>query len=179
MSQKQKPKGPKRKIEPHLHSTIIVNQPMVRDFSTGGGHLPGDTLVEGDEKIVTKKWQGYPPQNLNVVGKPMPPMPEVAIPRFTGKAEYATRIWFPNLLYTKFLTCPHPHARIKSLDVAKAEKMPGVAYILTYKNAPKTYPLREELNFQGEIVAIVAAETEDLAEDAAEAIEVQYDVLPF
>src|SRR5438132_6665860 len=138
MSQTQRPRTPKRKIEAGLHSAIIVNQPMVRNFSTGGGHLPGDTLVEGDEKIVTKKWQGYPPQNLSVVGKPMPPMPEVAIPRFTGKAEYATRIWFPNLLYTKFLTCPHPHARIKSLDASKAEKMPGVAYILTYKNAPKT-----------------------------------------
>ena len=169
----------KVKLEAKPESLIQVKLPMVRNFSTGGGHLPGDTLVEGDDQIVTKKWQGYPPQNLNVVGKPMPPMPEVAIPRFTGKAEYATRVWFPNLLYAKFLTCPHPHARIRNLDTSKAQKMPGVAYVLTYKNAPQTYPLREELNFQGEIVAIVAAETEDLAEDAAEAIEVQYDVLPF
>src|SRR5436853_7619489 len=109
MTQKQKPNSPKRKIEARLHSAIIVNQPMVRNFSTGGGHLPGDTLVEGDDKIVTKKWQGYPPQNLNVVGKPMPPMPEVAIPRFTGRADYASRIWVRNLLYAKFRTCPHPH----------------------------------------------------------------------
>ena len=73
------------KIEATPHSTVVINQPMVRDYSTGGGHLPGDTLVEGDERIVTRKWQGYPPEDLNVVGKPMPPMPEVAIPRFTGK----------------------------------------------------------------------------------------------
>src|SRR6266404_8133341 len=125
MSQNQKPKTPKKKIEPHLHSAIIVNQPMVRDFSTGGGHLPGDTLVEGDQKIVTRKWQGYPPENLKVVGKSMPPMPEVAIPRYTGKAMYASRVLVPNLLYAKPLTSPHPHARIKSLDTSKAEGMPG------------------------------------------------------
>jgi xanthine dehydrogenase YagR molybdenum-binding subunit len=179
MSQDQKPKTPKRKIEPHLHSTIIVNQPMVRNFSTGGGHLPGDTLVEGDDKIVTKKWQGYPPENLNLVGKPQPPLPEVAIPRYTGKAEYATRIWFPNMLFAKLLTSPHPRARVRKLDAAKAQQMPGVAYILTRENAPKTYPLPEELFFQGDVVAIIAAETEDLAEDALEAIEVDYEVLPF
>jgi CO/xanthine dehydrogenase Mo-binding subunit len=169
----------KTKIEAKPESLIQVKLPMVRNYSTGGGHLPGDTLVEGDDKIVTKKWQGYAPENLNVIGKPMPPMPEVAIPRFTGKAEYATRVWFPDLLYAKFFSSPHPRARIRSLDTSRAEKMPGVAYILTYKNAPQTYPLRQDLNFHGEIVAIVVAETEDLAEDAVEAIEVQYDVLPF
>ena len=50
---------------------------------------------------------------------------------------------------------------------------------MTYKNGPTTYPLFQEVRFQGEVVAIVAAETEDLAEDAAEAIQVEYDVLPF
>jgi CO/xanthine dehydrogenase Mo-binding subunit len=169
----------KPKIEPAPESVIHVKQPMVREFSTGGGHLPGDTLVEGDEKIVTKKWQGYPPENLHVIGKPMPPMPEVAIPRYTGKALYATRVLLPDLLYVKMLTCPHPHARIKSLDTSKAERMPGVAYILTYKNAPKTYPLSQELNFQGDTVAFLSAETEDLAEDAVDAIQVEYEVLPF
>jgi CO/xanthine dehydrogenase Mo-binding subunit len=167
------------KIEPHLHSSIIVNQPMVRTFSTGGGHGPEKTLVEGDEKIVTKKWQGYPPENLKVVGKPLPPMPEVAIPRYTGKAEYATRVWFPNLLYAKLLTSPHPRARIKSLDTSNAERMPGVAYVLTYKNALGSAPMPQNLNFQGEVVAIVAADTEDLAEDAVAAIDVEYEVLPF
>jgi CO/xanthine dehydrogenase Mo-binding subunit len=167
------------KIEPKPEHVIVVKQPMVRDYSTGGGHLAGDTLVEGDEKLVTRKWQGHPPENLKVVGKPLPPLPEVAIPRFTGKAEYASRVLLPNLLYAKPLTCPHPHARIKRLDTSKAEGMAGVAYILTYKNAAPSYPLSQELNFQGDTVAIVAAETEDLAEDAAEAIEVEYEVLPF
>src|SRR5438445_9430631 len=119
MSQNQRPKT---KLEARTESVIQVKLPMVRNFSTGGGHGPEDTLVEGDSKIVTKKWQGYPPQNLNLVGKPHPPMPEVAIPRYVGKAQYATRILFPNMLWGKLLTSPHPRARVKQLDVSKAEK---------------------------------------------------------
>ncbi len=197
-------RGEKITIDAEPESIIQIKQPMVRNFSTSGGHLPGDELLEGAQKTVTKKWQGYPPENLNVLGKPMPPLPEVSIPRFTGKAQYASRVWFPDLLYAKFLTCPHPHARIKNLDTAAAAKMPGVRYILTYQNAPKTNtsvsvstggrivggpapagframpePLPQELNLQGEVVAIVAAETEDLAQDAVDAIQVEYDVLPF
>ena len=172
---------PKTKIEakPEEDSIVIINQPMVRNFSTGGGHGPEDTLVEGDQKIVTKKWQGYPPQNLNLIGKPHPPMPEVGIPRVTGKALYATRVSLPNMLVAKILTNPHPRAKVKTLDVSTAQKMPGVAYILTAQNAPKTDPFPEELFFQGEIVGIVAAETEDLAEDAVAAIRVEYELLPF
>src|SRR5262245_34600737 len=151
-----------RKIEAKPHSIIQIKQPMVRSFSTGGGHLPGDELVEGDEKVVTKKWQGYPPENLSVVGKPLPPMPEVAIPRFTGKAEYATRVVLPNMLYAKLLTSPHPRATIKRIETSRAERLPGVAYILTHKNSPTTYPMPQLLGFFGEVVAIVVAETEDL-----------------
>ena len=170
---------PKAKLEGKPDNCIIIDQPAVRNFSTGGGHGPEDTLVEGDEKLVTRKWQGYPPQNLNLIGKPHPPMPEVGIPRLTGKAEYANRVVLPNMLYIKLLTNPHPRAKVKMLDVSTAEKMPGVAFILTAKNAPKTYPLPDELFFQGEVVAIVAAETEDLAEDAASAIRTEYELLPF
>ena len=52
MSQNQKPnQKPKEKIEAKPEPVIIVNQPMVRNFSSGGGHGPEDTLVEGDSKI--------------------------------------------------------------------------------------------------------------------------------
>src|SRR3954469_844963 len=117
--QASKPQA-KTKIEPKMESVIQVKLPMVRNFSTGGGHAPGDTLVEGEEKIVTKKWQGYTPQNLNIVGKPMPPLPEVALPRFLGTADYASRVVLPNMLHARFLTSPYPHARIKDIDTAKA-----------------------------------------------------------
>jgi CO/xanthine dehydrogenase Mo-binding subunit len=175
----QNPQAPKPKIVPTTHDVIIVNQPMVRTFSTGGGHGPEDTLVEGDAKIVTKKWQGYPPVNLNLIGKPHAPMPQVAIPRYTGKAEYATRVMFPNMLYAKLLTSPHPRCRITRLDTSVAAKMPGVAAILTYQNVPKNFGLTEELQYQGAIVAMVAADTEDLADDAIAALDIAYEQLPF
>jgi CO/xanthine dehydrogenase Mo-binding subunit/aerobic-type carbon monoxide dehydrogenase small subunit (CoxS/CutS family) len=182
------------------HSIVHVKLPMVRDYATHGGHAPGDQLIEGARRTVTKKWQGYAPENLNVIGQSMPALAEVSIPRFTGKAEYASRVRFPDMLHARFLTCPHPRARIRSIDTAVAERMPGVAHILTYKNAPApvatkdspatvtTSPngnrlvppaLPRDLNLQGEVVAIVAAETEDLADDAIAAIGVEYDVLPF
>src|SRR5690242_18564162 len=147
----QNPK-PKIKIEPKMESVIQVKLPMVRNFSTGGGHGPEDVILEGDDKVETKKWQGYPPQNLNVVGKPLPPLDEVAIPRFLGKAQYASRVLLPNMLHMKLLVSPHPRARIRDINTSQAEKMPGVLYVLTYKNAPKTYPMPQDLNFQGEMV---------------------------
>lgn len=184
-------RGSKTEVEPETDSIIRIAMPMVRDYSTTGGHLPGAEVVEGPSGTITKKWQGYPPENLKLLGKSLPPLAEVAMPRFTGKAQYASRVWFSDLLYVKFLTSPHPHARIKDVDTSAAEKMPGVRHILTFKNAPKLQrpevargrilpePLPQELNLQGEVVAIVAAETEDLAEDAATAIRVDYEVLPF
>jgi xanthine dehydrogenase molybdenum-binding subunit len=166
------------KIEPSLEGAHIITQPMVRNFSTGGGHGPGDTLVEGDARIVTRKWQGFPPVDLQIIGKLQAPLREVVEPRYRGTAEFATRVRLPNMLYAKFLRCPYPHATIRGLDTTAAEKMPGVHHVLTYRNAPKTNPLRTELMMQGEIVAIVVAESEDLAEDAVEAIAVDYADLP-
>src|SRR6202035_5661108 len=162
-------RGSKTPSEHEPESIVHIKMPMLRDYSTSGGHLAGDEVIEGTNKTVTKKWQGYPPENLNVLGKPLPPLPEVSIPRFTGKAQYASRVWFPDLLYAKFLTCPHPHARIKTIDTAVAEKMPGGAHIPPHQDGPKAQgpasggvpampaALPQELNLQGEAVAIVAA----------------------
>jgi aldehyde oxidase/xanthine dehydrogenase-like protein len=122
------------KIEATLHHTKIISQPMVRNYSTGGGHGPSDTLIEGDAKIVTKKWQGHPPENLRMMGKPQTPLRQVVEARYTGRAEFATRVVLPNMLYTKFLRCFDPRATIVRLDTSRAEKMPGVAYILTHKS---------------------------------------------
>jgi len=167
------------KAEVDPSTIIIVNQPMVRDFSTGGGHHAGDTIIEGDTKIVTRKWQGYPPQNLNLIGKSRPAMPEVALPRFAGTAMYATRVHLPNMIWVKFLLSPHPRATVKTIDVSKAKAMPGVHYVMTKDNSPKGHPMPEELFYQGEVVAIVAGDTEDIAEDGVAAINVEYNVLPY
>src|SRR5436309_15985917 len=93
----QNPQKPRLKIEPKLESAIVIRQPTVRNFSTGGGHLPGDVIIEGDQKIVTKKWQDYPPAHLKAVSKPRPPRPDIAILRCLGDTEYATRAVLRNL----------------------------------------------------------------------------------
>ena len=61
-------------VEPH--SIVHVKQPMVRDYATHGGHAPGDRLIEGARKTITKKWQGYPPDRLSVIGTLLPALPE-------------------------------------------------------------------------------------------------------
>src|SRR5207244_3963836 len=164
-------------VEPH--SIVHIKQPMVRDYATHGGHAPGDELIEGASKTVTRKWQGYAPQNLHVIGRSIPPLAEVSLPRFTGTAQYASRVHFPDMLHARFLTCPHPRARITSIDTSVADKMPGVAHILTYRNAPApvatkadvpatvtTSPngnrlippaLPRDVNLQGEVGGIIAA----------------------
>lgn len=182
-------RGDHKPIEPSNDSIVHVQLPVFRNFSTYGGHTRAQTFLA--DRSVIRTFQGYPPQNLSVIGKPLPPLPEVSLPRFTGKAQYASRVWFKDMLYARFLTCPHPHARIQSLDASAAEKMPGVAYVLTYKNSSRKAgpiptgnrtvpdPLPREINLQGEPVAIVAATTENLAQDACDAIQVEYEVLPF
>src|SRR2546429_5230354 len=87
----QNPQKPKLKIEPKLESAIVIRQPRVRNFSTGGGHLPGDVIIEGDQKIVTKKWQGEPPGKIQGVGKTLPPVAESSLTRVFGKTQYANR----------------------------------------------------------------------------------------
>ncbi len=109
-------RGEKISIEAKPESIIEIHQPMVRDFSTSGGHLPGNELVEGPQKTITKKWQGYPPENLHVLGKAMPALPEVSIPRFTGKAQYASRVWFPEPAL-----CEVPHLSAS----ARQDQKPG------------------------------------------------------
>ena len=56
---------PEPVVEPH--SIVHIKQPMVRDYATHGGHAAGDELIEGASRTVTKKWQGYAPENPNVI----------------------------------------------------------------------------------------------------------------
>jgi CO/xanthine dehydrogenase Mo-binding subunit len=100
-----------------------------------------------------------------------------------------------NALVIKVLGSPHAHARITSIDTADAERMPGVACVLTHKNTPATrhttagqgfpepspYDTRmfdTKMRFVGDRVAAVAAETEEMAERALAAIRVEYEELP-
>ncbi len=90
----------------------------------------------------------------------------------TGKAKYSYDINRPGMLHAVLLRCPHAHAKIKSLDAADAEKMPGVKAIYAIKKAG------EELYWAGEEILGLAADTEEHALDAVRAVKIEYEVLP-
>ena len=104
----------------------------------------------------------------------------------TGKAEYIDDVRRPGMLHGKALRSPHPHANVLQIDTAKAEALPGVKAVLTYQNVPdwKTgiprhvRVLDRKVRFVGDAVALVAAESEEIADEALGLIEVQYETLP-
>ncbi len=92
--------------------------------------------------------------------------------KVSGKAKYSYDINRPGMLYGKMLRCPHAHARVVSIDISAAEKMPGVKVVHIIQDAGK------EIQWAGDDVVGVAAVDEPTAEDAIRAIKVQYEVLP-
>jgi xanthine dehydrogenase YagR molybdenum-binding subunit len=94
------------------------------------------------------------------------------IPKASGRAKYNSDLNPPGLLYAVFLTCPHAHARVTSIDTSAAEKSPGVTAVRVVNGAGK------ELQWAGQEVAVVAAATELQARDAVRKIKVEYEVLP-
>jgi len=94
------------------------------------------------------------------------------IPKASGKAKYSSDLNPPNLLHAVFVTCPHAHAKVTSVDTSAAEKMKGVTAVRVV-SGPGT-----EIQWAGTEVAVVAAEKETIARDAARAVKVNYEVLP-
>jgi len=127
-------------------------------------------------------------KKTDVVGKPLPRVD--GYERVSGTAQYPSDIVLPGMLYAAILRCPHPHARVLSVDTAKAEKMEGVRAVLSgsseeangiqWKYNDQTVPLFDpHCRFEGEAVAAVAADSWYQASDAIRSIAVEYEVLPF
>ena len=105
--------------------------------------------------------------------------------KVSGTALYSFDINLPRMIQAKTLRCPYAHARIKSIDISKAEKLSGVQAILTKDNSPEikwyneTSKLFDEtLRHEGDEVACVAAVTEKIALQALKLINVDYEILP-
>ena len=105
--------------------------------------------------------------------------------KVTGRAEYSSDVRLPGQLYARVLRSPLPHARISRIDMTRAQSLPGVHAVLSIANAPEidwyenTRLFDRTLRFNGDEVAAVAAESEELAEEALLAIDVEYEPLPF
>ena len=62
-----------------------------------------------------------------------------AAEKTTGSGKYADDLSLPGMLYGKILHSPHPHARIKSIDTSRAERLDGVIGVVTGKDAPNPF----------------------------------------
>src|SRR6478735_357901 len=123
---------------------------------------------------------------LNVVGKPFRKVDARA--KCIGQTKFADDIVLPRMLACKILRSHEPHALIKKIDLAKALALPGVLAIITGKDLPISYGILpvsqdehalciDKVRFIGDPVAAVAAVDEDVAFDAMNLIEVDYESL--
>ena len=123
---------------------------------------------------------------LKVVGKPFRKVDARA--KCTGQTKFADDIFLPRMLYCKILRSHLPHAHVKNIDLSKALGLPGVIAIITGKNLPIPYGILpvsqdehalciDKVRFIGDPVAAVAAIDEDVAFDAMNLIEVEYEPL--
>ncbi len=124
-----------------------------------------------------------------VVGARLPRVD--AYERVSGSAVFTLDLQLPGMLHVAIVRCPHAHARVKRIDTAKAEAMPGVRGVLTGESPGAAIPWYQgregplsllfdpHCRHEGEEVAAVAADTALQAHDAARAVVVEYEELPF
>src|SRR5918998_1327196 len=110
------------------------------------------------------------PETPRLIGTRIPRLDGLG--KASGKIKYPSDIRPEGTLFGVMLYSPHAHAKVRSIDISAAEKMPGVKAVMAIAEAGTT------LRYQGDDVAAVAAETEEQARDAARAIKVDYEVLP-
>ena len=126
------------------------------------------------------------------------PIRHDGVDKVTGRARYGADYTFPGMLHGKVLRSPHPHAIIKSINVDKALKLPGVRAIVTSADLPEAESKIEQAGemainphylsmnilargkvlYDGHAIAAVAATSPHIAEEALKLIDVEYEVLP-
>ena len=112
-----------------------------------------------------------------------------ATTKVTGRAKFADDLAFDRMLYGRVLRAKYPHAKILELDTRKAEEAPGVAAVITYADIPGAQaigPVRPDMPifvstrtmYLGDAIAMVVAETPEIANRALDLIRVEYEELP-
>jgi CO/xanthine dehydrogenase Mo-binding subunit len=132
---------------------------------------------------------GYnPDRKLRVVGTS--PLKHDGMDKVTGRAKFGADLMLPGMLVGKILRSPHPHAILKSIDISKAETLPGVKAVVTRDDFPehrqgttigdlsRNVMAREKVFYEGHAVAAVAAISESIAKKALKLIDVEYQILP-
>ena len=130
----------------------------------------------------------------SLIGKSIP-RPD-AYEKVTGKALYPGDINMPNQAYMKILFSQRVHAIVKSIDTTQTDKYPGVIGVFTAKDVPaneyglitpdepvlcgpgSAKPYTDRVRFTGDRVALVIADSEEIASEAVKLIKVEYEDLP-
>jgi 4-hydroxybenzoyl-CoA reductase subunit alpha len=127
-------------------------------------------------------------EEFSIIGRPIPRVDARA--KATGEAKYAADIEVAGMLWGAIKRSPHPHARILHIDTSKAERLAGVKAVITGKDfggfkwgwsreTRDEEPLATtKVRYLYEGVAAVAADDEDIAQEACDLIEVEYEPLP-
>jgi CO/xanthine dehydrogenase Mo-binding subunit len=108
-----------------------------------------------------------------------------AYEKVTGKAKYGADLNFAHQLYAKTVYSKYPHAKILKIDTRDAEKLEGVARVITAEDVPGNnimfgkFPVlaKDEVKYIGDGIAVVAAESREIAEKAVKLIKVEYQKL--
>src|SRR5437879_9146654 len=130
---------------------------------------------------------GSPGEGFRVIGVPRRRVDGRA--KVTGQTRFADDICLPRMAHCKLLRSPHPHARIRRMDVSRALAHPGVYLVLTGKDLPVQYgilPVSQDeqalcldhVRHVGDPVAAVVAREELTAFEALDLIDVDYEILP-
>jgi CO/xanthine dehydrogenase Mo-binding subunit len=125
--------------------------------------------------------------DLLVIGKSVPKID--GIEKVTGRAKYTTDFKMPGMLYGKIVKSLYPHAKILQIDISKAEKLPGVKAIVLPEDAPNVrfghlvfdefvLPRDNLVRCIGQPIAVVVADTLEIAEEAVDLVEIDYEELP-
>ncbi len=131
---------------------------------------------------------------MNIIGQSTPRLD--AISKVTGEAKFPGDLNLPNQAYMKILFAARPHAIVRRIDTSKAEALPGVIAVFTAKDVPvneyglimpdqpvlcgpgSSKPYTDHVRWVGDQVALVVAETEEIAAKGRNLIEVDYEGLP-
>jgi putative selenate reductase molybdopterin-binding subunit len=171
----------------HIEHTLPIKDEQIElpeaFYRRDGGRNPLPPLVFTPTEM----------DKTHVVGKP-----EIKVDArklALGRPVFTDDFRLDGMLYGALLTSPHTHARIRHIDASRARALLGVHAVLTHHDIPRikyasggqSYPqplpydqvsLDDKVRHVGDRVAIVAAETPEIAQQALELIEVDYEILP-
>ncbi|HUE13903.1 MAG TPA: hypothetical protein VMR25_07055, partial [Planctomycetaceae bacterium] len=127
-------------------------------------------LKTADSNVAKRKAFWKPRSENTILGTRVPRIDGVE--KASGFAKYSADVNPPGTLYVRLLTSKPAHAKIKLIDVKAAEKMPGVKVVHLLKE------VGAEVHWDGDMIAAVAAERIEQAEDGVRAIKIEYEPLP-